>query len=74
MSHQYKAILIDPPWPIRQMGSCLVSRGVRQVEQVYPTMTIQDIKKLPVCDLADDGAHVWLWAVNQLLPEAFEVM
>ncbi len=71
MSGTYRTILADPPWP-QEMGT----RHKRRTKTVlpYPTMTVDDIKALPVCDLAEKGAHLWLWATNAFLPVGFEVM
>jgi len=74
MTKKYRTILADPPWPMRLMGSYLVGKHVKPAKLCYPTMTIEEIKAMPVGNLAEDGAHLWLWTVNQLLREAFDVM
>lgn len=51
-----------------------MTRHMRPAKLVYPLMSLKQIEQLPVYDLADEGAHVWLWAVNQLMPEAYDVM
>ena len=40
----------------------------------YETMTIAEIKQLPVAELADEKAHLYLWVPNALLPSGLEVM
>ena len=40
----------------------------------YPTMSLQEIKNIPVAELADVGCHLWLWTTNQFLQCGFEVM
>lgn len=37
-------------------------------------MTLADIKALPVSDIADHKAHLYLWIPNALLPEGLAVM
>ena len=37
-------------------------------------MALDEIKTLPVSNVADDGAHLYLWVPNALLPEGLEVM
>jgi N6-adenosine-specific RNA methylase IME4 len=72
---KYRTILADPPWPLKLMwSSLLVRRNMRPAELVYPTMTIEGIKALPVGELAEDGAHLWLWVTNQVLQEGLDVM
>jgi putative methyltransferase len=58
---KFRTILADPPWP-RQGG-----------EQHYSTMSLEQIKAMPVADLAEDDAHLWLWTTNALLRDAYEV-
>ena len=40
----------------------------------YPTMTIEDIKALPVSDLAADDCALFLWITMPMLCEAWGVM
>lgn len=64
--HQYRTILADPPWDINQKGG-------RGAIMHYPLMTIDQIKALPVEQLAQDDAHLWLWTTNGALEQAFGV-
>ena len=57
----FATILVDPPWPL-QSG-----------EKHYRTMSLAQIKALPVGSLAARDAHLWLWTTNALLPKAYEV-
>lgn len=69
---KYNIIYVDPPWNISKF-----SRIVRpnQKKHPYPMMKIEDIKKLPVRNLADNkGCHLFLWTTHKYLPLAFEVM
>ncbi|HYE73499.1 MAG TPA: MT-A70 family methyltransferase [Blastocatellia bacterium] len=70
----FKTILIDPPWPKKKTGSLLADRAFRSAEHVYPTMTIEQIKAMPIAQYADVGAHLWLWITNGMLPHFAEVM
>jgi N6-adenosine-specific RNA methylase IME4 len=74
MTPKYRTILADPPWPERMTGSYLLSRHFRPAELVYPTMRIEEIKAMPIGDLAETGAHLWLWVTDQFLHEGFHVM
>lgn len=66
---KYRTIEIDPPWKMN------AEEGKSQVMQ-YPLMTVEEIKALReyIDKLADDNCHLYLWAINPMLPEAFEVM
>jgi N6-adenosine-specific RNA methylase IME4 len=37
-------------------------------------MPIEDIKAMPICDIADDNAILWLWTTNAHLRVAFDVV
>jgi N6-adenosine-specific RNA methylase IME4 len=62
----FDLIYADPPW---QLGT---PASAWSPEQHYPTLPTQEIAELPL-PAADDAA-LFLWAVNSLLPEAFEVI
>lgn len=70
---KYKTILADPPWNQSLTGKWS-KRQNRAVSLPYPTMTLDEIKKLPIGDLAEEDCHLWLWTTNQFLDEGFDVM
>jgi N6-adenosine-specific RNA methylase IME4 len=76
---KYKTILADPPWrykgiPGKGKFSDGANRDNKKLKTPYPTMTVEEICALPVGDLADDGAHLWLWTTNEHLEAGFQVM
>ena len=66
---KYRCIMADPPWPERGGGK--IKRGA---DRHYPLMSVNDIRDLPVRWVADDNAHLYLWATNNFLADAMEVM
>ena len=71
--HQrFKTILADPPWQF-QNRTGKVAPEHRRLNR-YGTMTLDDIKALPVAQAAADTAHLYLWVPNALLPEGLAVM
>jgi N6-adenosine-specific RNA methylase IME4 len=65
---RYSTILADPPWATRsQLGEF----GARRH---YPLMSVDDIRRLRVTDLAADNAHLWLWVTNADWHEQLSVM
>lgn len=78
LSPPYRTIVADPPWrydgpmgiPTR-VGRVTVNRGA---ESQYDTMTLSEIKALPVGALADDQCHLYLWVTNKFLRDGFDVM
>jgi N6-adenosine-specific RNA methylase IME4 len=70
----YNTILIDPPWPINCSGKYKTSKCQRPDTLPYPTMTIADIADLPVHQLANNAAHLWLWTTNAFLKTGFDLI
>lgn len=64
---RYRTILADPPWDISQAGG-------RGAIQHYPLMTVEQITNMPVADLAEDDAHLWLWVTNGSWRAGYDVM
>lgn len=69
---RYSTILIDPPWRFANRTG-KVAPEHRRLHR-YRTMTLDEIKALPVPPLANDKSHLYLWAPNALLAEGLEVM
>ena len=63
---KYNIIYADPPWQFATWSN----KAQKHVTQHYPTMTIQEIKELPVKELAADNAVLLLWATFPTLPLA----
>lgn len=70
---RYRTIVADPPWPIVwKMGTTRVNgRGVRyrvsKRDLGYPTMEVDAIAALPVAEIAELDAHLYLWIPDQFL-------
>ena len=69
---KYNTIYADPPWQFQNRTGKVAPEHKRLAR--YETMTLEDIKKLPVADLADEKAHLYLWCPNALLPDGLMVM
>lgn len=71
----YGVILADPPWYFRSYAKCANPASGRNVERHYRTMTLADIKALPIRDLASPaGCHLFLWTTGPTLQQAFSVI
>jgi len=70
----YRCILIDPPWPITKTGKRKRAKGGQPEELPYPTMTLEEMLRLPVKALGSDDCHLWLWTTNQFLEDGFVLM
>lgn len=69
---KYKTIYADPPWQFTNRTGKVAPEHKRLNR--YSTMKLEDIKALPVADVADEKSHLYLWIPNALLPEGLEVM
>ena len=70
MTGKYNLILCDPPWNYRD--KC--NSGDRGAGHKYDTMTLTDLKRLPVWDLADDNCLLAMWWVPPMPREALELL
>lgn len=69
---RFRTILADPPWQFQNRTGKIAPEHHRLNR--YGTMTLDDIKALPVEAAAEDTAHLYLWVPNALLPEGLAVM
>lgn len=68
----FRAIVIDPPWPIEKIA--FERRASEKVSMDYATMTLEEIRELPIPKLADSrGCHVYLWVTHKFLPEGLRL-
>lgn len=69
---RYRCLVIDPPWPIHKIER--EERPNQGQELSYPIMTLEEISKLPIGELAySDGCHVYLWVTHKFLPEGLKL-
>lgn len=61
---KYSTIYIDPPWSFNDKGSRLAPDCEDHFD--YTTMSVEQIFDLPIPQIAEDKAHLYLW-----VPAAF---
>jgi N6-adenosine-specific RNA methylase IME4 len=67
---RYRTIVADPPWDYSD-----ATRPWRSTsEQTYELMPVEEIRALPVADLAEEAAHLYCWAVLPMMADAFDVV
>lgn len=73
---RYRTIVADPPWHYDRMVGRTIGGGEGWQARGLPygSMTLDEIKALPVGSLADADARCFLWTTNRYLPSAFEVL
>ena len=68
---KYNVIYADPPWYFKARSS---KGDGRNPNQHYDCMDLEDIKNLPVKDIADKDCILFVWVIDPMLPQAFEVI
>ena len=69
---KFQTILADPPWRfINRTGKMAPEH--RRLNR-YATLDVPAIKALPVADVVEEPAHLYLWVPNALLPDGIEVL
>lgn len=66
----FHVIVVDPPWHYHLRTGQASKRNVTP----YPTMSLAEIKEIPVVELAAENSILWLWSTNAHLPDAFEIV
>ncbi|WP_314158295.1 MT-A70 family methyltransferase [Actinomyces oris] len=72
MEGGFQTVLADPPWRFTNRTGKVAPEHRRLGR--YGTMSLEEIKELPVGDVTAVNAHLYLWVPNALLPEGLEVM
>jgi N6-adenosine-specific RNA methylase IME4 len=81
---KYRTIVTDPPWDVKAGPSTFVTlkEGRRPNPRrtsgasralAFPPMTLSEISSLPVSDVAEDDAHLYLWTINSYVERAYSV-
>ncbi len=68
----YDLIMADPPWYFATRSK----KGItaKGAGGQYATMNLDQIKALPISQMAAPDCLLWLWATNPMLPQALEVL
>jgi len=69
---RFATILADPPWRFdNRTGK--VAPEHRRLSR-YGTLSLADIRAMPVVEATNESAHLYLWVPNALLPDGLAVM
>lgn len=69
VASRYPVIYADPPWRYEHAES-----ESRAIENQYPTMSLDEIKAMPIGDICTEDCVLFMWATSPKLGEAFEVL
>jgi N6-adenosine-specific RNA methylase IME4 len=68
---KYQIIYADPPWNFK-VWSKNTGKGGRCPDKHYPTMSLDEIKNLPVP--SDNNCALFIWVTYPMLQEGFETI
>ncbi len=68
----FSTILADPPWRFSNRTGKVAPEHKRLSR--YDTMTLEEICRMPVADVAASRSHLYLWVPNALINEGLAVM
>ena len=69
---KYSTVLADPPWQFENRTGKMAPEHKRLSR--YSTLSLKEIKDMPIREVLNDTAHLYLWVPNALLPEGLEVL
>ncbi len=67
----FEVIVVDAPWSFTTWSEA--GKG-KSADRHYATMALDEIKALPICDLAQKDCLLLMWATAPMLPEALACM
>lgn len=75
---KYNIIYADPPWHVTAGPELNSGRNFPHVSNKsrklkYPTMSVEDISKMPVKNIAHHDAHLYLWTINKYIEQSYSV-
>ena len=64
---KFKTILADVPYMKNQTGSYGACKH-------YNLMSHEEIRNMPIKDIAADNAHLWFWTSNSYMEESYDII
>ena len=72
---KYQVIYADPPWQYKSK-ECLAKKSILNgnLNTHYDTLTIKDLKQLPIKEISDENSLLFLWVVSPMLDDCIDVL
>lgn len=70
---KYRVIYADPPWKYNDTQGGSISESYGAAEKHYPSMSLSELSSLPIPELSQEDAVLFLWATSPLLPDAIKL-
>lgn len=73
---KYGVIYCDPPWDYKgqKQHNGKGGKDTGGAIKHYPTMTLKQLKKLPIQEICEDDCIMFMWATSPHLDQAIELM
>jgi N6-adenosine-specific RNA methylase IME4 len=68
---KYRVIVIDPPWDVKKLTH---KARPNQTHMDYPTMSLDEIKNMPIGKIADVQCWCFLWTTQKYLFESKPIL
>ena len=68
---KFATIVLDPPWDWGDEGDV---DQLGRAKPTYNTLPFDDLLKLPIAQISDEDAHIYLWITNRSLPKGFQLL
>ena len=69
---KYHIIYCDPPWSYRDKKKS--GRTKCGAENHYPTLTLEELKRLPIQNICEDNCVLYMWVTFPMLKEGLELI
>lgn len=69
---KYHTVYADPPWQFANKTGKVAPENRKNGR--YQTLTLEEIKALPVADVCEDKAHLYLWIPTAMIQDGLDVM
>lgn len=76
VGRDFQLVLADPAWAFRTRNGrrrTPTQKKFREAEDHYPTMTTEEMCRLPVAPMAAKNALLAMWVVGSHIPDAFKL-
>ena len=70
----YDIIYADPPWDYKGQNQFIGDKKTSEVLDHYPTLTLKDLKQLPISNKANPDSLLFMWSSSPHLDQAIDLM
>lgn len=74
MNKKYNIVYADPPWSYNSRRSNYIANGSGETLRHYDTLTLDELKEMPINEITDKNAMLFMWATFPQLQEALDLI